>query len=59
MSDITLRLVKGSPLTNQEVDDNFANLNTDKYQAGDSASFQDVTLDNMTGPITWNTGEGA
>jgi hypothetical protein len=59
MSDITLRLVKGSPLTNQEVDDNFANLNTDKYQAGDSASFQDVTLDNMTGPITWNTDEGA
>ena len=59
MSDITLRLVKGSPLTNQEVDDNFANLNTDKYQSGDSASFQDVTLDNMSGPITWNTDEGA
>ena len=58
MSDITLRLVKGSPLTNQEVDDNFANLNTDKYQAGDSASFQDVTLDNMAGPITWNVDDG-
>ena len=58
MSDITLRLVKGLPLTNQEVDDNFANLNTDKYQAGDSASFQDVTLDNMSGPITWNVDDG-
>jgi len=58
MSNITLRLVKGSPLTNQEVDDNFANLNTDKYEAGDSASFQDVTLDSMSGPITWNVDDG-
>lgn len=32
MSDITLRLVKGSPLTNQEVDDNFSNLNADKLE---------------------------
>lgn len=58
MSDITLRLVKGSPLTNQEVDDNFANLNTDKYESGDSASFQDLTLDGMSGPLTWNVDEG-
>ena len=58
MSNITLRLVKGSPLTNQEVDNNFANLNTDKYEAGDSASFQDVTLDNMSGPISWNVDDG-
>jgi hypothetical protein len=31
MADLTLRNVKGSPLTNQEVDDNFSNLNTDKW----------------------------
>ena len=29
MATITLRLVKGTPLTNQEVDDNFNNINTD------------------------------
>ena len=34
MSTITLRSVKGSPLTNAEVDANFSNLNTDKYQEG-------------------------
>jgi len=32
MADLTLRNVKGSPLTNQEVDDNFSNLNTDKLE---------------------------
>jgi hypothetical protein len=32
MSTLTLRNVKGSPLTNQEVDDNFSNLNTDKLE---------------------------
>ena len=35
MTDLTLRLVKGSPLTNQEVDDNFSALNTDKLEASD------------------------
>ncbi len=34
MSTIVLRSVKGSPLTNTEVDTNFSNLNTDKYQSG-------------------------
>lgn len=29
MAAITLRLVKGTPLTNAEVDDNFSNLNTE------------------------------
>lgn len=53
MSDITLRNVKGTPLTNQEVDDNFSNLNTDKYQAGDSPTFADITADsiNITGSV--------
>lgn len=32
MSTITLRSVKGSPLTNTEVDNNFSNLNTDKME---------------------------
>ena len=32
MSTITLRNVKGSPLTNTEVDSNFSNLNTDKME---------------------------
>ena len=44
MSTITLRSVKGSPLTNTEVDNNFNNLNTDKYQSGDSPTFGSLTL---------------
>lgn len=32
MATLTLRLVKGAPLTNQEVDDNFSNLNDDKVE---------------------------
>lgn len=39
MSVIVLRLVKGSALTWQELDDNFNNLNVDKYEAGDNAQF--------------------
>lgn len=49
MSTITLRSVKGTPLTNTEVDDNFSNLNSDKYESGDSPSFADLTL---TGSLT-------
>lgn len=37
MSALTLRLVKGSALTWSELDDNFINLNTDKYESGDNA----------------------
>jgi hypothetical protein len=44
MSTITLRSAKGSPLTNTEVDNNFNNLNTDKYQSGDNPSFGTLTL---------------
>jgi hypothetical protein len=39
MSTIVTRAGKGSPLTNTEVDSNFTNLNTDKYQSGDNVSF--------------------
>ena len=58
MADLTLRTVKGSPLTNQEVDDNFSNLNTDKYESGDSATFSDVTLTGMVGSVSWNSVDG-
>lgn len=44
MSTITLRSAKGVPLTNNEVDQNFTNLNEDKYQSGDSPSFENLTL---------------
>ncbi len=49
MSTITLRSVKGTPLTNTEVDDNFSNLNSDKYESGSSPTFADLTL---TGSLT-------
>ena len=34
MANVTLRLVKGTPLTNQEVDNNFSNLNIFKTEIG-------------------------
>jgi hypothetical protein len=36
MSTIVTRAGKGSPLTHTEVDNNFTNLNTDKYQSGNT-----------------------
>jgi hypothetical protein len=44
MATITLRSVKGSPLTNTEVDNNFNNLNTNKYESGDNPTFGNLTL---------------
>lgn len=44
MATITLRSVKGSPLTNTEVDNNFNNLNTDKYEEGANPTFGNLTL---------------
>jgi hypothetical protein len=38
MSTITLRNVKGTPLTNNEVDANFSNLNTDKMEKTNNLS---------------------
>jgi hypothetical protein len=38
MSELTLRGVKGTPLTNQEIDDNFSNLNSDKVEIGGDLS---------------------
>lgn len=54
MSTIVTRAGKGSPLTHTEVDNNFTNLNTDKYQSGDSASFSSIT---NSGNLTF-TGTG-
>lgn len=50
MSTLTLRSVKGTPLTNTEVDNNFSNLNTDKYESGDSPSFADLSLTGSFSP---------
>lgn len=69
MSTITLRSVKGSPLTNNEVDANFSNLNSDKYQAGDSPDFVDTLTDKLSldttavvtpgvGEFGWDDGNG-
>ena len=44
MSTLTTRSGKGSPLTNTEVDSNFTNLNTDKYQSGDDIIVDDITV---------------
>jgi hypothetical protein len=39
MATITTRAGKGSPLTNTEVDDNFSNLNSAKYESGSAVTF--------------------
>ena len=65
MANLTLRLVKNAPLTNAEVDANFNNLNTAKYEAGDSPDFVDTTTDVLSldttatitptqGQMTWS-----
>lgn len=44
MSTLTTRAGKGSPLTNTEVDTNFTNLNSDKFQANDDITVNDITV---------------
>jgi hypothetical protein len=51
MSTIVTRAGKGSPLTHNEVDANFNNLNTDKYQSGDVVTFASAVV---TGSATLN-----
>ena len=48
MSTIVTRAAKGSPLTHAEVDANFTNLNTDKYQSGDSVTFTTLTANSTS-----------
>ena len=43
MADLTLRLAKGSPLTNAELDANFANLNEGQTIAGEPMGHEDKT----------------
>lgn len=38
---------KGAELSYTELDNNFINLNTDKYESGDDADFGDVTANNF------------
>ena len=54
MSTIVTRAGKGSALSYTEVDDNFTNLNTDKYQSGGALGTPaSATLTNATGlPLT-------
>ena len=52
MATITLRSAKGSPLTNNEVDANFTNLNNDKYESGNNVTLG--TLSASTGTFTGN-----
>jgi hypothetical protein len=58
MSVIVTRAGKGSPLTHNEVDANFNNLNSDKYQSGDSPTFATVTATsiNLTNAVVVSDG---
>lgn len=60
MSTIVTRSGKGSPLTHNEVDANFTNLNTDKYQSGDAATFTTLTANStfQFGKDSANYGQG-
>jgi hypothetical protein len=70
MSTIVLRSVKGSPLTNAEVDSNFSNLNTDKLEAATTATLTNKTINlasntlvatsaQIAAAVTDETGTGA
>jgi hypothetical protein len=57
MATITTRSGKGSPLTNTEVDNNFTNLNSAKYESGNNVTLGTISSDTVT--ITHDTfGEG-
>jgi len=56
MSTIVLRSVKGSPLTNTEVDTNFSNLNTDKVEKTAAAITGGTINGTSVGATTASTG---
>lgn len=56
MSTIFTRAGKGSALTYAEVDSNFTNLNTDKYQSGDSATLSSLSLSTALPVASGGTG---
>ena len=53
MATITTRAGKGSPLTNTEVDDNFSNLNSAKYESGASPTFANSALINSATTVSF------
>lgn len=53
MATITTRAGKGSPLTNTEVDDNFSNLNSAKYESGASPTFANSALLNSATTVSF------
>lgn len=59
MSTIVTRAGKGSALTFAEVDANFTNLNTDKYQSGDAASLASLTLGTALAATSGGTGQAS
>lgn len=61
MATLTLRSVKGAPLTNNEVDGNFTALNTelgDKIGLADLSSTGDITYNSSSGVISFNNSSG-
>jgi hypothetical protein len=58
VSTIVTRAGKGSPLTNTEVDANFDNLNSDKYQENSVPQFGDVTIESNTPQLFLNDTDG-
>lgn len=48
MTTIVTRAGKGSPLSNAEVDANFTNLNSAKYESGASPDFADTLTDKLS-----------
>jgi hypothetical protein len=56
MSTITLRSVKGSPLTNTEVDNNFSNLNTDKLESSYAGALNSLTGGSSIVTVSSTTG---
>lgn len=54
MSTIVTRSGKGSALSHTEMDANFSNLNSDKYQSGDSPTFGDSVY---VGSAIYHTGD--
>ena len=55
MASLTLRLVKGSPLTNAEIDDNFSNLNT---EVGTKLTSTDYTAADVLSKLLTVDGSG-
>jgi len=49
MATIVTRAGKGSPLTNNEVDANFTNLNSDKLESGDTVASLTITSADING----------